>query len=237
MTGGRTLRDGLARTARVSWRALSSFVFPDECLNCGSPLGAHERHLCASCRASLRPELTSATFAGTGGAWTAFFIFPFDGPVGPMIRALKYGCRRSIALELVHAALPAARALLEPPPDSLEPVPLSRLRRRERGFNQCELMARIIAEEGGLPVSLYLRRIRHTDPQADLPRRLRLLNPRGAFAAQREACRGRRILLLDDVVTTGATMAAARRALLDAGASEVVCLAAAGSEERPPESG
>jgi ComF family protein len=153
-----------------------------------------------------------------------------------------------VAPELVRVSLPTIRALLDgSPPDLLEPVPLSRLRMRERGFNQCELIAGALADEIGTTVSGCLIRVRHTGAQADLPRRLRLTNPVGAFAVGAEPCSGKRVVLLDDVVTTGATMSAARRTLLDAGAREVVCLAIAGSgregcAERferasPPESG
>jgi ComF family protein len=135
-----------------------------------------------------------------------------------------------VAGDLARAVSTCLPGLLKPPPDLLEPVPLSRSRLRERGFNQSSLVARHVSDQLGLPLSHSLRRIRHTHPQADLPRERRLLNPNGAFRANTTGTRGKAVLLLDDVVTTGATMAAARRALLEAEARSVACLAIAGSE-------
>ena len=106
-------------------------------------------------------------------------------------------------------------------PTVIVPMPLSRQRRRQRGFNQAELLAAAIGRALGLKRDgKCLVRTRHAPPQRSLPRAARLRNLRGAFAVRRPLP-GTRLALLDDVATTGATARAAAEALLAAGAEEV----------------
>ena len=103
------------------------------------------------------------------------------------------------------------------------PVPLHERRRRERGFNQAEAVAREIAGRAGLPLDRrVLRKTRNAPPQTSLERADRAANVRGAYAVARgEAIAGKIILLVDDVFTTGATLGACARVLRAAGAAEV----------------
>ena len=110
--------------------------------------------------------------------------------------------------------------------DVVVPIPLAPARRRQRGFNQSELVARRIAEVHGLPLRLdLLERARETDAQAALDAQHRQQNVRGAFVAR--GVTGLRVLLVDDVTTTGATLNEAARALKAAGATHVFALALA----------
>jgi ComF family protein len=104
------------------------------------------------------------------------------------------------------------------------PVPLHWRRRRRRGFNQAEALARNL----GLPCRNALRRRRSTPSQTDLPAAERQRNVRDAFALRRGAeVNGRIVLIVDDVATTGATIEACARVLRAAGAQEVRALTAA----------
>ena len=117
----------------------------------------------------------------------------------------------------------------------LVPVPLHSSRRRERGFNQAELMARgcqrALARlkkkpppvEGG-----WIERVQPTRPQSGLDPRARRENVRGVFAVSRKARpSGVSVVLVDDVMTTGATLSACARELKRAGAVRVIALTAA----------
>jgi ComF family protein len=140
------------------------------------------------------------------------------------LHALKFRGRRRLAHLLGREAgrrwvasgeLSGAAALV--------PVPLSRARRRERGYNQAELIARGVARETGIPIRLgILKRIRERPPQAGLSRSARRKNVTGVYRAKLPPrLRGEVLLLVDDVLTTGATAEAASRALLAAGAGAV----------------
>ena len=107
-------------------------------------------------------------------------------------------------------------------PDLLIPVPVHPSRRRARGFNQAEELARRLSERLGIPMSAgILFRIRKTSPQKSLTPAERLQNLEHAFSARPHPKEARRILLVDDIYTTGATMEACARALKKNGAQEV----------------
>jgi len=112
----------------------------------------------------------------------------------------------------------------------LIPMPLSRKRAQERGFNQTELLADAIYEQSGDFLVLKkgaLKKIRETKPQTKLTRKERLINLKDSFKAQSDIVSGKNIILIDDVITTGSTMKEARRALRHAGAKKVLCIAVA----------
>ncbi|HTV58692.1 MAG TPA: ComF family protein [Verrucomicrobiae bacterium] len=128
--------------------------------------------------------------------------------------------------------------------DVVVPVPLHADRRRERGYNQAELIARPVARRLGVGLGSYLLVRKLPRPaQLLLTRAERWKSVRGAYAT-REGIRvdKLRVLLVDDVMTTGATLEACARALKNAGAAEVVALTVARVVPRwrqpePPEGG
>ena len=130
----------------------------------------------------------------------------------------------------------------------LIPIPLSKKRESERGFNQCELLVheimRLDASQGptldrekgrtlnesgrNFTLSHALTKILDTLSQTKTDSRAgRLKNLAGCFAADGSVVRGRNIILIDDVATTGATIEEARRTLKKAGAKRVIAFTVA----------
>lgn len=105
------------------------------------------------------------------------------------------------------------------------PIPISRSRLRQRGFNQALLLARQIFPGSSISWRL-LEKVRETERQASLSLQERRRNIKGAFRASKEA-KGRRILLFDDVYTSGSTIEEAARSLMAAGARQVAALSLA----------
>lgn len=101
------------------------------------------------------------------------------------------------------------------------PVPTTRLRLRERGYNQAEVLARAFARDSGRTVICGLQRNAGASSQIALQPAARLANVAGAFgtvAGTEPELAGEHVLLVDDVLTTGATVTSCTRVLVDAGA-------------------
>ncbi|MHB8710134.1 MAG: ComF family protein [Minisyncoccota bacterium] len=110
----------------------------------------------------------------------------------------------------------------------IAPIPLGKRRKKERGFNQVEEVARRAGKELGVAVNAtLLERTRETASQVSLQRRAREENMRGAFRAAHPVDPTYIYIVIDDVVTTGATLQAAIDALREAGAEHIVPLALA----------
>ena len=146
------------------------------------------------------------------------------------ILLLKYGEVYPIGAWFARLLLAVAQPQpLEFAADAVVPVPLDRGRRRERGYNQADLIARPLARLLGIPFrSNLLVRTRPRPNQLRLTRRERWETVRGAYAIHQSAQVDKlRVLLVDDVFTTGATLEACSRALKRAGAARVVGLTVA----------
>jgi ComF family protein len=185
---------------------------------CGLPLAVESAGGCGRCRRGLNPSRAGASLG------------PYEGSLRAVLHELKYRGRRRVAGRLAEEMLgsSAVRRLLTS--DAvLVPVPLHPRRRRERGFNQSELLAAELGRRTGLraaPAALVRRR--DTSPQAGLTAAARRANVEGAFAVrQRARVAGRPVVLVDDVLTTGATARGCARALREAGAAEIRVLTVA----------
>lgn len=140
------------------------------------------------------------------------------------MRALKFHAETEIAPLLGGLLAERLRRADFDKIDLVLPVPLHPERRRTRGFDQAELIARATAREMSLPMRRdLLEKVRHTRPQALLRREQRLANMAGAFRVA-GTLPGANILLIDDVMTTGATMGDCARACREAGAARVYAL-------------
>ncbi len=187
------------------------------CPLCGGPLDT-PLELCRECVQERRPWVA------------AVCAFPYHGPVGDWLRALKYGGQLAfvppLVREMAHAWETYGRARLDA--QLVVPIPLHWRRIRERGFNQAGVLAEALSRELKIPYGEVLCRPLNTGHQARLKGESRRRNLRNAFRLRSgKDVRGLRILVVDDVFTTGATLTAACQALLDAGAAETAVLAAA----------
>jgi len=140
------------------------------------------------------------------------------------IFAYKYDGKRAYADFYSQAVLHFYRDWIESlHVQQLIPVPLSRRKQRQRGFNQAALLAEKIAEGLSLPVNTRgLRRIHSTAPQKKLGKYERGENLKHAFVADARYLQGvRRVLLIDDIYTTGSTVNYCAGALKQAGIEKV----------------
>ena len=150
----------------------------------------------------------------------------YQGAVRRLVHRFKYDHQTWMAVPFARLLCGVLQEMTAAEPvDVLVPVPLHRRRRRQRGFNQADLMARRMKAHLPEAVELVagaLSRPVATAPQAGLGRQLRRKNVAAAFIVNcPDRIRSRHILLIDDVYTTGATADACAKALIRAGAAGV----------------
>ena len=213
---------------------LLALLAPPACLACRRPLTGAGQQLCAPCRRALpwlpaphcpRCALPSpcrpcpAAGAPFDAAWAPLV---HAGAARTLVTALKFRGRLAVA-DLMAAQIAAgAPAGLLAPPAVLVPVPAHPRRRRERGFDQAERLARALSRRSRLPVRAPLRRAPTAARQLGASRAARLAPERLKIAAAGPA--PARVVLVDDVHTTGATLRACAAALRAAGAGRIACV-------------
>lgn len=200
-------------------------LFPPKCILCRKLLNKNETDLCHHCRTHVANCTRVKRKIPFIAQWSAMWYYEDD--VRKSIQRFKFGNARSYANVYGRLLALQLQNAFSEPFDILTWVPVSRLRRLKRGYDQSELIAKSLAGEIGMPATETLKKIRHTPPQSGLRDAAeRRANVLGAYAADtHQSLAGKRVLLLDDVLTTGATASECARVLLTAGVKEV-CFAA-----------
>jgi len=217
-------------------RPFSDFLYPPVCLTCEQLLVGSESRICTPCWKSFaRIDSSHPTWCEILGKFRtegavedvlSCFLFEKEGKLQEVIHHLKYGGMKSLGIRLGGEL--GERFCLETKfntADILIPVPLHKLKQRERGYNQSEYLCRGISQACGIPVAAtLLARTKYTQSQTQLSLRERQANMREAFLlhpAAASGIRGKSCVLVDDVITTGSTINACARELLAAGAARV----------------
>lgn len=236
---GELTSDARGRVCRVCWSSLEPWAGA-QCTLCGlpfvSPLALDSvESRCGECRVH-EPAFDAARSFGlyTGKLRQAVLRAKFSGDE-------RLGVHIGELLAVTWDALPHLAEVDSP---LIVPVPLHPSRRKERGFNQSELLAAglvktLARRKGGITPRLEkfcLIRKRATTPQTGLSVSARRENLRGAFeVAKPEAIRGRFVVLVDDVMTTGATLSACARTLKRAKVEKVFGLTVARATPQFPD--
>jgi ComF family protein len=228
------MRDALGPTVgrlRESAEALFAVMVPPLCVLCQKRLAPWERWLCERCdlvvALSGAPRLKRLDLAD-GSALEVRYGLDYTREVSGLVWEMKYGGKPGIAWYLARFLWLGAERILTR--DAvLVPVPLHRARKRERGYNQSESLAKAVARMRSLPVaSRALARKRNTRSQATLARAERIANVVGCFEVRRGSdLVGRPVVLVDDVVTTGSTLAECASALRSHGVEDLRACAVA----------
>ncbi len=202
---------------RRLWNDILNLFYPRLCLLCGRPLVEGEEQICLHCLAQLpyiRYESQGqidSWFAGKSEIQyaRAYLRYEKGSSVQRMIHDLKYHGNKELAYLLGRWAFLRLRAEQNPlcTADVLLPIPLHPKKKRQRGYNQAEWIAKGIASVLSIPIDTtsVVRQIK-TDTQTRRHIYERWTNMEEVFTlASDEALRGKRVLLVDDVLTTGAT--------------------------------
>ena len=202
-------------------------IYPRKCTLCQTLLSGQETDFCHECREKTEKFTKAKSNIPFVAHWTALWYYKEN--VRRSIHRFKFGYRRHYANVFARQLAMKLSGSLAEDADILSWVPVSRLRKLKRGYDQSELLCRAVGKELGIPVTPVLKKIRHTPPQSGLPDAARRrANVMGAYKVlDPKSLAGKRILLIDDVVTTGATASECAKVLLTVGAKQVYLAAIA----------
>lgn len=211
-------------------RRLLDLVYPPLCPFCQRVLDqyAGETLLCRRCREELPWLRDHHVERMLEGGISCRSVLRYEGYVAQSIRRYKFSGRRMYAPcygELAAHVAPACSLVSW--------MPLGPKRRRERGYNQAELMARVLAQVINVPAVPLLEKPKDNPAQSGIESQsARRANVSGAYLPLDGAdCRGKHVLLVDDVVTTGSTLLEGCQILREMGADEITCVTLARARE------
>lgn len=239
---------GIGWRLRTGLETLRDLFYPPHCVGCGGAIA--EKWFCAKCAEDVTPveaprcETCSEPFSGEiGGEFVctncrgrafhfthAVGVMRSRGVVRELIHRFKYNGEVWLAEpleEFLEQGL-ADERLAGEKIDAIVPVPLHSLRKREREFNQAEILGKSLSRRNKIAYSEALERTRYTTTQTRMDREGRMQNLRDAFRLRQNAgVQGKQLLLVDDVFTTGSTLDECARVLLKGGAKSVRALTVA----------
>ena len=180
------------------------------CFKCGKQLQHEEQEYCEDCKKNRHLYIQGSALYDYGSMADSIFRFKY---AGRMEYADFYGRelyeRKAGWLSMVQ-------------PDALVPVPIHAARKRKRGYNQAELVARHLSSLCGVPVNNSLiYRPKQTAPLKDLSHSERQNNLKRAFKIRQNDVKLSTIVIIDDIYTTGSTIDAMSEVLHQAGISDV----------------
>lgn len=195
----------------ISCKEKLPYVQQPDCMKCGKELENPEQEYCSDCiRIPKNFE-------------RGYPIFNYVAPIKAGVGSFKYRNRREYADFYVEEMWKAyGETWTSLALDGILPVPIHRRKRRVRGYNQAELLARGLSRKLQVPSyeKLLIRQV-NTLPQKELNDKERLNNLKRAFFFRGNDVKLRKVLLVDDIYTSGATIEACTNALLQGGVRRV----------------
>ena len=195
------------------------WIHEPRCKRCGAPLEDPTRELCRDCR--------KRTFSFQSGR----SLWVYEKKAKQITLDYKYKNKKEYTRFFVdEMARGYGEWIAKNRIRYIVPVPLNKKKRRDRGYNQAELLAVGLGKRLGVPVyEAGLVRLRYTSPQKQLGPIERRRNLEKSIRAGKLPDKAGPVLLIDDIYTTGATMEACAKALKQAGAKKIFFLTLCGS--------
>ena len=210
---------------------------PERCILCGRLILFREHHCCKECFTALEPVNSQCDQCGgildgdsclicSARMWFIsknISVLEYGKGMKELLYQFKAGHKKRLHYhfgDIIYKRLMQESFIRSL--DLIVPVPVSRKRKRQRGYNQARLMAGETSRQTGLKIKEVLNTVSRKENQKNMSYSRRFLNVPGRFRVKKGAdVAGKSILLVDDVLTTGATINECARILKGAGAGEI----------------
>lgn len=205
-------------------------LFPQKCVFCRSILKGREKWVCSECRRTLPRPDHPLTQGGAYSVCAASLIYKDE--VKKAFHRFKFGGKSNYAKPFGEMMAQTISKELQGRYDVITWVPISRSRKRSRGYDQSMLLAYTVALGlHDVAVETLRKNVNNTAQSKISAPAQRRKNVAGVYSiVDPSLVQGKRVLLIDDILTTGSTLSECASVLLDAGATEVVCAVFARAE-------
>ncbi len=187
------------------------YIEEPKCKKCGKQLIRHEDEYCYDCK--KKKHLYKEGIA----------VFAHTGEIKKSIYKIKY-CNKREYVDFYAGEVTRlyGKKINSWNSDAIIPVPLHRKKQLSRGYNQAEIIAKVISKQTGIPMnSKILMRIKNTKPQKELNDTDRKKNLENAFKINKSIVKLKKVILVDDIYTTGSTIDGCTEELIKGGIDEV----------------
>ncbi|MEG1361367.1 MAG: ComF family protein [Lachnospiraceae bacterium] len=188
-----------------------SYITEPSCMKCGQPIDCEGSEYCYDC------ERHKHEYIRGRGVWI------YNHALKESIYRFKYANKREYAAFYAQQMYEQLGEWIQSlGVDAIIPIPLHSKKKRQRGYNQSELIAKALSARIKIPVNTRLLiRDKNTGPQKERNDIERKINLKNAFKIRTNELQLKKILLLDDIYTTGSTIDAAAKVLKESGALEI----------------
>lgn len=208
------------------YKLILNFIFPNFCVQCNKLLMYNNEILCNGCLDLLKKEITFQSINSSGNKEIQHidFCFYYRSEVfrNVFING-KFGLSKKSLKIIAEVVKPIFRLYLKED-NIFIPVPISKIRKYQRGFNQCEVLLKSILPDEIIFTNI-LKKIKHNASQTTLTVSERKNNPMNCYEiANKININGKNIVLFDDVCTTGSTLEECAIVLKAAGVKRITAL-------------
>lgn len=198
-----------------------NFLYKKHCLLCKSK--KENTFLCSECKKEI--VFNSKKLLKEIDGIKIYSACNYSGNPLDLIRLLKFHNKKELAVEIAKISFDFLQSLdIDFSEFEIVPVPINKKKKRERGFNQCELISFELSKLMNIPFNFNLiKKIRYTEPMYRLNYEQRLINLKDAFEVNKNEFNNKKILLIDDIVTTGSTLSEIIKELKKNNINDIIC--------------
>lgn len=221
----------------IDW--LLELLYPIKCIVCGK-ITHDKQYLCAACESDLHTTDDNVKCKRCSRVMINnvcsncknnfvfdknYSIFDYDGVIKDLIHDFKYNNHPELGRGFGNVMCKRLNAEFFSDIDYITSVPIHPLRNISRGFNQSEIIAKVISKRFDVPYRNLILRIKNTKPQWELNKHEREDNLKNAFRVSlRDFVVHKNIVIVDDIFTTGSTINGCASELKRCGANKVISL-------------
>lgn len=200
---------------------ICDLVFTVKCPYCGKVICKNE-YACESCKKQF-PHTSLVTYAV--GGYKCVCHFPYDGIFAKAVKNFKFygnaAFAKSFAFVLVQSIIEIYK---DEHFDFITSVPMHIKQKKQRGYNQSELLAKECALILNIPYVEALNKSKQNKIQHSIKAPQRGKNVKGVYkVTDKSLIQGKNLLIIDDIITTGNTLGECSKTLIEGGCKKVCC--------------